>query len=106
MFREAASGAQTVQAELRKMLARLDATEVIIIPTSDRLYRDATDLLVIARDIRRAGAGLRSITDPVADTMSGFAELDLIMLGGAAKLERRRMMERTARGRRMPKAMT
>ena len=54
---------------------------------------------MIARDIQTAGAGLRSIAEPVVDTTSDFAELVLAMLGVAAKLERRRIIERTARGR-------
>jgi len=53
-----------------------------------------------SRDIAlRAGAGLRSLAEPVVDTTSDFAELVLAMLGVAAKLERRRIAERTARGR-------
>ena len=36
----------------------------------DRLSRDTTDLLVIARDLQKAGAGLRSLTEPVVDTTS------------------------------------
>jgi DNA invertase Pin-like site-specific DNA recombinase len=59
---------------------------------------------VIARDMQRAGAGLRSIAEPVVDTTSDFAELVLAMLGVAAKLERRRIAERTARGRADAKA--
>jgi DNA invertase Pin-like site-specific DNA recombinase len=59
---------------------------------------------VIARDIQRAGAGLRSIAEPVVDTTSDFAELVLATLGVAARLERRRIMERTARGRADAKA--
>ena len=54
--------------------------------------------------MQRAGAGLRSIAEPVVDTTSDFAELVLAMLGVAAKLERRRIMERTARGRADAKA--
>ena len=54
---------------------------------------------MIARDLQKAGAGLRSIAEPVVDTTSNFAELVLAMLGVAAKLERRRIKERTARGR-------
>jgi DNA invertase Pin-like site-specific DNA recombinase len=38
------------------------------------------------------------------DTTSDFAELVLAMLGVAAKLERRRIIERTARGRADAKA--
>jgi DNA invertase Pin-like site-specific DNA recombinase len=71
----------------------------------DRLSRDRTDLLVIARDMQREGAGLRSLAEPVVDTTSDFAELVLAMLGVAAKLgERRRIIERTARGRADAKA--
>ena len=76
----------------------------MIIPAVDRLSRDTTDLLVIARELQKAGAGLRSIAEPVVDTTSDFAELVLAMLGVAAKLERRRIKERTARGRADAKA--
>jgi DNA invertase Pin-like site-specific DNA recombinase len=72
---------------------------VLIIPTVDRLSRDTTDLLIIARDLQKAGAGLRSIAESVVDTTSDFAESVLAMLGVAAKLERRRIKERTERGR-------
>jgi DNA invertase Pin-like site-specific DNA recombinase len=37
--------------------------DVVITPAVDRLSRDATDLLVIARDMQRTGAGLRSIAE-------------------------------------------
>jgi DNA invertase Pin-like site-specific DNA recombinase len=60
--------------------------------------------MVIAREVQRAGAGLRSLAEPVLDTTGDFAELVLAMLGVAAKLERRRILERTARGRADAKA--
>src|SRR5207245_10863882 len=85
--------------QLKRRMAGLTHGDVVIIPAVDRLSRDTTDLLVIARDMQRAGAGLRSIAEPVVDTTSDFAELVLAMLGVAAKLERRRIAERTARGR-------
>lgn len=84
---------------LKKLIAKLSAGDVVIIPAVDRLSRDTTDLLVIARDMQRAGAGLRSLAEPVVDTTSDFAELVLAMPGVSAKLERRRIIERTARGR-------
>ncbi len=34
-------------------MAKLDAGDVVVIPAIDRLSRDMTDLLVIARDMRR-----------------------------------------------------
>ncbi len=99
IFREKMTGTHAERPQLKKLMAKLATGDVVIIPAVDRLSRDTTDLLVIARDMQRAGAGLRSIAEPVVDTTSDFAELVLAMLGVAAKLERRRIMERTARGR-------
>ena len=72
---------------------------MVIIPAVDRLSRDTTDLLIIAREMRHAGAGIRSPAEPFLDTTSDFAEIIFAILGLAAKLERRRILERTARGR-------
>lgn len=88
----------------KRLMASVGQGDVVIIPAVDRLSRDTTDLLVIARDLQNAGAGLRSLAEPVVDTTSDFAELVLAMLGVAAKLERRRIKERTARGRADAKA--
>jgi DNA invertase Pin-like site-specific DNA recombinase len=99
VFREKITGTTADRPQLRKLMATLTAGDVVITPAVDRLSRDTTDLLVIARDIQRAGAGLRSLAEPVLDTTGDFAELVLAMLGVAAKLERRRIIERTARGR-------
>src|SRR5580700_2855655 len=104
VFREKITGTTADRPQLAKLMAALTHGDVVIIPAVDRLSRDATDLLVIARDMQRAGAGLRSIAEPVVDTTSDFAELVLAMLGVAAKLERRRIAERTARRRADAKA--
>jgi DNA invertase Pin-like site-specific DNA recombinase len=104
IFREKISGTTAERPQLKKLMARLTTGDVVVIPAVDRLSRDTTDLLVIARDMQRAGAGLRSLAEPVVDTTSDFAELVLAMLGVAAKLERRRIIERTARGRADAKA--
>jgi DNA invertase Pin-like site-specific DNA recombinase len=105
VFREKVSGTTTAdRPQLKKLLATIGQDDVLIIPAVDRLSRDTTDLLVIARELQNAGAGLRSIAEPVVDTTSDFAELVLAMLGVAAKLERRRIKERTARGRAEAKA--
>jgi DNA invertase Pin-like site-specific DNA recombinase len=104
VFRETASSARANRAQLRRVNGQLAKGDVVIVPAVDRLSRDTTDLMVIARDLQRAGAGLRSLAEPVVDTTSDFAELVLAMLGVAAKLERRRIKERTARGRADAKA--
>jgi DNA invertase Pin-like site-specific DNA recombinase len=104
IFREKMTGTHAERPQLKKLMAKLVAGDVVVVPAVDRLSRDTADLLAIARDMQRAGAGLRSIAEPVVDTTSDFAELVLAMLGVAAKLERRRIMERTARGRADAKA--
>ena len=56
--------------------------------------RDTTDPLVMAREMQRAGAGIRSLAEPYLDTTFDFAEIVFVILGVAAKLERRRILER------------
>src|SRR3984893_4397838 len=104
VFREKITGTTADRPHLQKLMKALALGDVVITPAVDRLSRDAPDLMVIARDMQRAGAGLRSIAEPVVDTTYDFAELVLAMLGVAAKLERRRILERTARGRADAKA--
>jgi DNA invertase Pin-like site-specific DNA recombinase len=104
VFREKVSGATAERPQLKKLMAAVGPGDMVIIPAVDRLSRDTTDLLVIARDLQKAGAGLRSLAEPVVDTTSDFAEVVLAILGVAAKLERRRITERTARGRADAKA--
>src|ERR1700736_2464123 len=89
VFREKITGTTADRPQLAKLMAALTHGDVVIIPAVDRLSRDATDLLVIARDMQRAGAGLRSIAEPVVDTTSDFAELVLAMLGACWRLRSR-----------------
>jgi hypothetical protein len=83
IFREKMTGTHADRPQLKKLMGKLTAGDVVIIPAVDRLSRDTTDLLVIAREMQRAGAGLRSLAEPVVDTTSDFAELVLAMLGVA-----------------------
>jgi DNA invertase Pin-like site-specific DNA recombinase len=65
IYREKISGATADRPQLKKLMDKLAAGDVVVIPAVDRLSRDTTDLLVIARKVQRAGAGLRSIAEPV-----------------------------------------
>jgi DNA invertase Pin-like site-specific DNA recombinase len=99
-----AAGCGKVFHELKKLMAAIAHGDVVIIPAVDGVSRDTTDLLAIAREVQRAGAGIRSLAEPFLDTTSDFAEIVFAILGVAAKLERRRLFERTARGREDAKA--
>jgi DNA invertase Pin-like site-specific DNA recombinase len=90
--------------QLQKLITKLTPGDVVIIPAVDRLSRDTTDLLIIAREMQKAGAGIRSLAEPFLNTTSDFAEIVFAILGIAAKLERRRILELTARGRADAKA--
>src|SRR3954463_11180 len=99
IFREKITGTTADRPQLKKLMTALVHGDVVIIPAVDRLSRDTTDLLVIAREMRKAGAGIRSLAEPFLDTTSDFAEIVLAILGVAAKLERHRLKERTAHRR-------
>ena len=60
--------------------------------------------LPAAASARQNSALARSLTEPFLDTTSDFAEIVFAILGVAAKLERRRIKERTAAGRADAKA--
>ena len=77
---------------------------MVIIPACDRLSRDTADLLTIVRDMKAAGVGLKSLAEPVIDTTSEFSDIVLAVLGLAARLEHKRIRERTAIGRAAAKA--
>ena len=66
VFREKITGTTADRPQLTKLMADLAPGDVVMTPAVDRLSRDTTDLLVIARDMQRAGAGLRSLAEPVA----------------------------------------
>jgi DNA invertase Pin-like site-specific DNA recombinase len=99
VFRERITGTTTDRPQLQRLMKAIAPGDVVITPAVDRLSCDTTDLLVIARDMQRAGAGIRSLAEPFLDTTSDFAEIIFAILGVAAKLERRRILERTAGGR-------
>jgi DNA invertase Pin-like site-specific DNA recombinase len=97
VFREKITG--TTADQLTKLMKRLASGDVVITPAVDRLSRDTTDLLVIAREMQRAGAGIRSLAEPFLDTTSDIAEIIFAILAVAAKVEHRLILDRTARGR-------
>jgi Resolvase, N terminal domain len=57
VFKEKVTGATADRPQLKKLLAAVGHGDVVIIAAVDRLSRDTTDLLVIARDLQKAGAG-------------------------------------------------
>jgi DNA invertase Pin-like site-specific DNA recombinase len=63
VFREVASGAKTDRAQLRQLLAKLDAGDVVTVTRLDRLARSTRDLLNTLGTIGERKAGFRSLGD-------------------------------------------
>ena len=70
----------------------------------DRLARSTRDLLDIAERIQAAGAGLRSLAEPWADTTTPAGRMVLTVFAGIAEFERSLIIDRTKHGREAAKA--
>jgi DNA invertase Pin-like site-specific DNA recombinase len=104
VFRENVSGATADRPQLKKVLAALDAGDVLLVTRIDRLARSTRDLLNIVHEVKQAKATFKSLSQPWADTSTELAEFMLTVLGAAAKLERATILARTAEGRARAKA--
>ncbi len=82
----------------------LRAGDVVTITRLDRLARSTADLLAIAERIKEAGAGLRSLAEPWADTTTPAGRMVLTVFAGIADFERSLIVDRTSAGRIAAKA--
>ena len=98
MFHDKEGGDSADRLQLKRLMKRLSAGDVVKAPATDRFARDPTNLLVLGRDIRTKGARFVSIAEPIVDTDSEFWELVAACFGIAAKFELRLIRERTAAG--------
>src|SRR5271169_1293999 len=104
VFREVASGAKTERAQLRRLLAGIEAGDVVMVTRLDRLARSTRDLLNTLAAITDKKAGFRSLGDAWADTTTSHRRLMLTVLGGLAEFERDLIRARTGEGRARAKA--
>jgi DNA invertase Pin-like site-specific DNA recombinase len=99
VFRETASGATIDHNQLRRVIARLGADDVLMVTRLDRLARSTRDLLNTLAVIADRKAGFRSLGDIWADTTTPHGRLMLTVLGGLAEFERDLIRARTTEGR-------
>jgi len=104
IFEEKASGAKRDRSDLARMLDHLRAGDVVTITRLDRLARSTGDLLNIAERIKNAGAGLRSLAEPLADTTTPAGRMVRTAFARIADFERSLIVERTSAGRIAAKA--
>lgn len=93
-FEEKVSGARRVRAELGRMPERIREEDVVV-TRLDRLARSTKDLLDMAERLNDAGAGLRSLAEPWADTTSPAGRVVQTVFAGIAEFERAVIHQRT-----------
>ena len=97
VFNEQASGGRWDRPELHRMLDQLREGDVVVAWKLDRVSRSLKDLLTILEKIEAAGAGFRSLTEPV-DTTTPAGRMMMQMVGAFAEFERSIIRERTIAG--------
>jgi DNA invertase Pin-like site-specific DNA recombinase len=83
--------------QLDAALRALEPGDVLVVYKVDRVARSLSDLLSILRRIEVAGAGFRSLTEPI-DTSTPAGRLMLQLLGAFAEFERSMIRERSMAG--------
>lgn len=104
LFSERVTGTLRDRPELARMLDHLRFGDVVTVTRLDRLARSTRDLLDIAEQLQIKGAGLRSLSEPWADTTTPAGRMVLTVFAGIAEFERSLIIDRTRRGREMAKA--
>jgi DNA invertase Pin-like site-specific DNA recombinase len=99
IYEEKLSGAIRNRPELVRLLDHLRSDDVVVVCRLDRLARSTRDLLDIAEQIKEAEAGLRSLSEPWADTTSPAGRMVLTVFAGIAEFERALIHQRTGAGR-------
>lgn len=104
IYAEKVSGARRDRPELARLMDHLRPGDVVVVARLDRLARSTRDLLDIAERLQAAGAGLRSLAEPWADTTSPAGRMVLTVFAGIAEFERELIRERTRHGRAIARA--
>jgi len=99
VYAEKESGAKTDRRQLARAINALNAGDVLLVTRLDRLARSTRDLLNVLDAVGKAGAGFRSLADPMIDTTSPHGKLILAVLAALAEFERSMILARTAEGR-------
>jgi DNA invertase Pin-like site-specific DNA recombinase len=83
--------------QLNETLERIKSGDVLVVYKLDRLARSLKQLLTIIERLELAGAGFKSLTEPI-DTSTPAGRLMMQMLGAVAEFERSLITERSKAG--------
>jgi DNA invertase Pin-like site-specific DNA recombinase len=105
VFCEKESGAKDERRELKRMLRRLKADDVVIVSALDRLTRGGPyKTLSILNEITSRGAAYKSLAEPWADTTHELGEVLAALVGYIARKTRDDIIRRTTAGRERARA--
>jgi len=100
IWSEKESGAATANRKaLAAVMRQLGQGDVLIVTRLDRLARSTRDLLNTLASISEAGAGFKSLAEPMIDTTSAHGALVVTILGAIAEFERKLIKARCDEGR-------
>jgi DNA invertase Pin-like site-specific DNA recombinase len=99
VFQEKASAATAERRELKRLLAVLNAGDVVLVTRLDRLARSTRDLLNLIDTLSKADVGFRSLADTWADTTTAHGRFVTTIMAGFAEFERSLILARTSEGR-------
>lgn len=97
------SGRSKERPELQRLLDDLQAGDVVVVKSLDRLSRSTKDMLELVEVIKQKGAFLK-ILDMNVDTATPMGEFFLTIIAAIAQLERQTIRERTLEGVAIAKA--
>ena len=103
IYSDKASGKNTDRPELMRCLERLDAGDVLVVVSLDRLSRSLQDLIVIVGELRTRGIGFRSLHEAL-DTTTPGGRLVFHVFAALAEFIRELIIEGTNEGLRAAKA--
>jgi DNA invertase Pin-like site-specific DNA recombinase len=104
VYSEKISGARADRPQLAKLMASLQAQDVVMVTKIDRLGRSTRELLDLIHRIGEAGASFHSLGDPLFSTASSQGKLLVTLLAAIAEFERDLIRERTGDGRKRAQA--
>lgn len=99
LFEEKISGAKRLRPELERLLGEIRKGDVLVVTRLDRLARSTAELLAIAERLNEKEAGLQSLDEPWADTLTPAGRMVLTVFAGMAEFERALIRQRTEDGR-------
>lgn len=99
LFQEEVYDSKRVRPALDHMLQQLHGDDVVVVTRLNRLARSTRDLLNIVEKLSEAGAGLRSLMEPWADTTTSAGTIILSVFAGISEFDRELIHQRTSSGR-------